>query len=209
MSVVYNATKRLLPRPLLPCSVIKSRSRNIPFTGQDGSSGGEAGSVITAPPFSAVDDREGEAVGKSEEKGGRGVGDGEREEGGDGGEDSGSRSLPGRGSGSKSQRRKISCREMGELSTNLPLNSQEKDSSASGDAGSDSNRSDSLSSSTNDSDISLFPCYGMREDPTTHIRNIIRLTARVNSGKPTRELEPEVEARSEIRRSDTVPQIRR
>ena len=56
-----------------------------------------------------------------------------------------------------------------ELSTNLPLNSQEKDSSASGDAGSDSNRSDSLSSSTNDSDISLFPCYGMREDPTTHI----------------------------------------
>lgn len=111
MSVVYNATKRLLPRPLLPCSVIKSRSRNIPFTGQDGSSGGEAGSVITAPLFSAVDDRKGEAVGKSEEKGGRGVGDGEREEGGEGGEDSGSRSLPGRGSGSKSQRRKISCRD--------------------------------------------------------------------------------------------------
>ena len=60
MNVVQSATIKQLPRPLLPCSVIKSRSRYMPFMGQDGSSGGGAGPVVT-PLVSAVDDRE-EAV---------------------------------------------------------------------------------------------------------------------------------------------------
>jgi hypothetical protein len=49
----------------------------------------------------------------------------------------------------------------------------------------------------------------IREDLTTQIRKIEQFTARENSGKPSRELEPEVEARSEMRRLGTVPKIRR
>jgi hypothetical protein len=39
VSVVKIATVWILPRPLFPCSVIKSRRRYIPLIGQDGSSG--------------------------------------------------------------------------------------------------------------------------------------------------------------------------
>ncbi len=58
----------------------------------------------------------------------------------------------------------------------------------------------------------LYPyplARSIREDPTTQIRKVERLTARVTSGKPTRELEPEVEARSVTRRSGTAPQFQR
>lgn len=58
MSVVHSATMKLLPRPLLPCSVIKSRRRYMPFMGQDGSSGGGAGPVVAITAVSAVDDCE-------------------------------------------------------------------------------------------------------------------------------------------------------
>lgn len=92
---------------------------------------------------------------------GEGGGDGEREEGRDEGDGSGASSLPGRGSGS--------------------LNCQEKGSSAFGDAGSDSNRSDSVASSTGDWDVSLFP-------------------ALETSDKLIRKLEPEGEARLDVSR---------
>ena len=38
----------------------------MPLTGQDGSSGGEADSVVTTPHFSVVDNRGGEAVASTE-----------------------------------------------------------------------------------------------------------------------------------------------
>ena len=63
MSVVKLATNKPLPRPLLPCSVIRSRRRYMPLMGQDGSSGGGAGSGCTSPrPVGG--DGGGEAVAK-------------------------------------------------------------------------------------------------------------------------------------------------
>ena len=58
MSLVEFSMKKQLPRSVVPCSVIKSRRRYIPFTGQDGSLAGGAGSVLSALNLSVSDNRE-------------------------------------------------------------------------------------------------------------------------------------------------------
>lgn len=53
------------------------------------------------------------------------------------------------------------------------------------------------------------PARSIREGPTTQIRKTGRLTGRIPSGKGIRELGPEVEASSEMRKLDAVTQFER